>query len=569
LGRFSLNVIGVKCFDEKGSGFFKFSPITFIIGKNNSGKSTILDVLQECCKDSGLMFQGPLSRSGITSSIEIKRQPEEENLIRAFPPTASRRTMTEANYWEFARKHLLPYHLTWTFDESRNPIFQSKELIPDATIPDLTELLNRSIDFPFSGRWITRILAERDVRPEQRDTERKLESSGRGLTNLIRAFINSEDLPRTLVEIDLLNDLNQIYLGDSEFSAITCQENESTGEWEIYLREDGKGDIRLSQSGSSLKTVFLVLAFLRLQPKIAQTGDSSSLIFCLEEPENNLHPALLRRLISFLALQREERGFSLVITTHSPICIDLATKRDDATILHVKKEENRTVCRNVLDYAGQSSMLEDLDVRGSDILQANGIIWVEGPSDRIYINRWIDIFSNGSLREGVHYTIMLYGGKVLLHFEALPPEELPKKIAMLALNRNIAVVIDSDRRPYFSKMANGKTRKPRMQLNQTKREIIKQVEAIGGYAWVTKGKEIENYVPRDIWVNLAGSGITIKDEYTDVPSILISKNLASSKVDLAHKIEKFIARDSMKSNLDLEECLSTLCDLVRKWNGLN
>ena len=33
-------------------------------------------------------------------------------------------------------------------------------------------------------------------------------------------------------------------------------------------------------------------------------------------------------------------------------------------------------------------MLNDLDVRASDLLQSNGIIWVEGPSDRIYIKRW-------------------------------------------------------------------------------------------------------------------------------------------------------------------------------------
>lgn len=388
------------------------------------------------------------------------------------------------------------------------------------------------------------------------------------MTNLVRAFINSEDLPRQLVEVDLLQDLNEIYLGDSEFSEIICQENEASGEWEIYLREDGKGDIRLSQSGSSLRTAFLVLAFLRLYPAVKETGSASKLVFCLEEPENNLHPALLRRLIDFLARQREERGFSLVITTHSPICIDLATKRDDAIILHVRREDGRTVCGNALDYAGQSSILEDLDVRGSDILQANGIIWVEGPSDRVYINKWIEVVSKGSLREGAHYTFMFYGGKVLNHFDALPPGELPKKVAMLAVNRNVAVVIDSDRRPKAWHTKTGKQRRPQMRLNATKKEIIRQVEEHGGYAWVTAGKEIENYIPNGVWDQVAGKSLAIEDEYQDIPAIPALSTLASTKVDLAHKAESLIDHGAITGHLDLESCLHNLCNHIRMWNGL-
>lgn len=492
LDGFALNIRGVKCFDEDGSGFFQFAPITFIIGKNNSGKSTVLDVLQECAEAKGRMFEAPLSRTGTTPYIEIKSRPDMGKLKNAFPQNTRGGNIPGGSHWQYAEQRILPYSFIWIFDQSREAQVKNEGQVVKELVREAVNNMGSCVSFPFSGLWNTRVRAERDVQPEQRDTNRLLGSTGSGLTNLLRAFINSEDLPRQLVEVDLLRDLNEIYLGDSDFTEIICQEHEASGNWEIYLREDNKGDIRLSQSGSSLRTVFLVLAFLRLYPAVKETGSTSRLIFCLEEPENNLHPALLRRLLDFLARQRDERGFSLVITTHSPICIDFAAKRDDATILHVRKDDGRTVCGNVLDYAGQSSILEDLDVRGSDILQANGIIWVEGPSDRIYIKKWIDVMAEGRLREGAHYTFMFYGGKVLSHFDALPPEELPKKIAMLAVNRNIAVVMDSDRRPQPWRTKTGKQRKPQKQLNATKREIIRQVEKHGGYAWVTAGKEIEN-----------------------------------------------------------------------------
>jgi putative ATP-dependent endonuclease of OLD family len=566
---FSINICGVKCFDDAGSGFFRFAPITVIIGKNNSGKSTILDVLQEGSKKQGRMFEGAMSRAGAAPRIEIESHPDRERLKINFSSNTRSAEIPGASHWAYANERILPHMFIWQFDQNRTATQISDNRVLEDLVARARQGIINSLDFPFSGLWSMRIRAERDVQPEQRDTKRELSPSGRGLTNLVRAFINSEDLPRKLVEIDLLRDINKIYLGDSHFTAITCQENEASGDWEIYLREDGKGDIRLSQSGSSLKTVFLVLAFLRLIPEVKRTGASTKMLFCLEEPENNLHPALLRRLIDFLAQQRRELGFGLIITTHSPICIDFATKRDDCTILHVRVEDDRTKCQNVLDYEGQSNILNDLDVRGSDILQSNGIIWVEGPSDRIYIRKWIDLVSEGTLREGVHFSFMFYGGKILNHFDALPPEELPAKIAMLAVNRNIAVIIDSDRRPTEWHTKTGRKRRPQMRLNATKKEILRQVEKHGGFSWVTAGKEIENYVPSKIWDLLASKSLNINGEYDDIPSRSELRKIAPTKVDLAHKVEAMIGLDEIVGNLDLEKCIHDLCRHIRAWNGLN
>lgn len=567
LDGFGLNIRGVKCFDDEGSGIFRFAPITFIIGKNNSGKSTILDVLQESIQDKTPIFQGSFSRNGVTPRLEITSRPNDSDLRRAFPPGV-RGGGIHGSHWEYARDNLSPMEFVWEFGQNKRGSVKPDSFLKSGAVHQAKPGLDASLEFPFSNLWHVRILAERDVQPEEMASNRDLSPTGAGLTNLVRAFINSEDLPRKLVEVELLRDLNEIYLGDSTFSEIICQENERTKKWEIFLREEGKGDIRLSQSGSSLRTVFLVLAFLRLVPEVKETGAATKLVFCLEEPENNLHPALLRRLIDFLARQRNERGFSLVITTHSPICIDLATKRDDATILHVRREGGRTVCQNVLDYAGQSSILEDLDVRGSDILQANGIIWVEGPSDRIYINKWIEVVSNGRLREGAHYIFLFYGGKILSHFDALPPEELPKKIAMLAVNRNLAVVLDSDHRPEEWRTRTGKARKPQMKLSKTKREMIKQVEELGGMAWVTAGKEVENYVPNAVWDQVAGEALSIADEYVDVPSLPALTKLANGKVKLAHMAELYIDLEAVEKHLDLKENIEKLCVHIRTWNGL-
>ena len=561
LDGFELNIKSIKCFTKEGSGAFIFAPITFIIGKNNSGKSTVLDVLQRMSRSGATQLFQDIARSDGEPRTEIAQVVKPGSLKKAFPQGTSGGGIPGQNHWDYA-SGFLDRKITWSING------QGQASLVDVALPDWNKLppviagLEKSFDHPCSGKWCLRVRAERDVNPEKRETERSLSGNGGGLTNIVRAFINSDDLPRHVVEIELLRDLNSIYLGDGEFTRILCQENEETGLWEIYLREEGKGDIRLSQSGSSLKTAFIVTAFLRLVPLISKSRSMANLIFCIEEPENNLHPALLRRLVEFLAGEREQNGFSLVITTHSAACIDWAAKRKDATILHVRNEEGRTVCRNVLDYGDRISILDDLDVRGSDILQANGVIWVEGPSDRVYIKKWICLLSNNTLKEGSHYSFLYYGGKVLSHFEAMPNNEMSDKIKMLLINRNVAVVMDSDRQPRPRN-----NRKPRMNLSKTKKRLIEEVKCRDGFSWVTGGKEIENYVPKSAWVSLCGADLRIGNEYVDIPALTALKAIAKTKVDLAHAVEPHISLAGMRGHLDLVENVEVLCSHIRGWNG--
>ena len=58
----------------------------------------------------------------------------------------------------------------------------------------------------------------------------------------------------------MLKDLNEIFLTDAEFTEIVCQQLESDV-WEIYLEEKTKGRIPLSQSGSGLRTIIVVLIY--------------------------------------------------------------------------------------------------------------------------------------------------------------------------------------------------------------------------------------------------------------------------------------------------------------------
>jgi hypothetical protein len=152
-------------------------------------------------------------------------------------------------------------------------------------------------------------------------------------------------------------------------------------------------------------------------------------------------------------------------------------------------EAGFTQCEPASNASGKHALLLDLGYRPSDLLQANYVIWVEGPSDRIYINHWIKAQAS-DLVEGLHYAIMFYGGRLLSHLSydgAAPDEDLIADFVRLArLNRSACIAIDSDR----DTAVDG--------LNETKTRIIKEFEACECLAWVTDGRTIENYVPEGV-----------------------------------------------------------------------
>ena len=189
-------------------------------------------------------------------------------------------------------------------------------------------------------------------------------------------------------------------------------------------------------------------------------------------------------------------------------------------------------------------------------------IWVEGPSDRIYLNRWIDLWSDGAIKEGTHYQIIFYGGRLLSHLTAENPEDVDGGISILKANRNAIILIDSDKR---SRQA---------RINGTKQRIINEFESLRAFCWMTRGKEIENYIPLEVvnahWGIQATEHVGRYDSYFDYLDQLVDgegAKYSSKKTLMAEKIIPYMTRENLSSMLDISEDMEKVCRAIKSWNS--
>ncbi|MGH7242759.1 MAG: ATP-dependent nuclease [Phycisphaerales bacterium] len=196
-------------------------------------------------------------------------------------------------------------------------------------------------------------------------------------------------------------------------------------------------------------------------------------VFLLEEPETHLHPGIQRRL---LALCRERTDAQFIITTHAPAILDSLKAGSVFRVFHDGDASHVAECK-AKDKAYE--VLDDLGVRPSDLLQANAAIWVEGPSDRLFLKKCLELVAP-ELSEGLHFQIVFYGGRLRAHLTAGGDGSL---VDILALCRKVAMIADSD-------MATAEDG-----LDHTKLRLRQEIQQAGGFYWITEGREIENYFP--------------------------------------------------------------------------
>jgi hypothetical protein len=247
--------------------------------------------------------------------------------------------------------------------------------------------------------------------------------------------------PAVFTGLDLYNEVTGLLLGD-------LKQRKLIEEFQIFLSRNFFGGRPIAIIPRQGKDVIFVKIGDEQEFPIHDLGDGihqiivltfplfkhkeEDLLVFIEEPEMFMHPGLQRIFLNTLFLFKNHQFF---FTTHSNHFLDLTLDYEDISIYAFNKkldDQQSTIPTFEVSNVSHASNrpLELLGVRNSSVLLTNCTIWVEGITDRKYLQHYLEMYQKEmqlsgeikNLQEDTHYSFVEYKGANITHWSFLDAE---------------------------------------------------------------------------------------------------------------------------------------------------
>lgn len=569
----SLSIKGYRSFGSVPQRFERLSKINLVIGQNNSGKSNVLRFIDSVYSNvahktykAEPLDKHQLHRANLSVGISIDLSTDSTGALADFNdqivskfPEAKRNTQSPGYILNAlkAKARIDGTTGAW-FEYDENGSLSTEnwkeafETVDPGSIQQVWTILTGSGQGSFNQHWYpgTLNLISPKIAPiatEFIPAIRQIGEAGSESSDFSGLGI-IERLAK-LQNPDVHNRADRLRFDNINKFLINITGNETA---EIEIPHDKK-TVLVHMDGKTLPLEYLGTGIHEVLILAAASTISENTVICMEEPELHLNPILQKKLVRYLLSSTNNQYF---ISTHSNSFMDTP----EAEIFHIRLVDSQSIVSRVTSDKHKSHICEDLGYHPSDLLQSNCIIWVEGPSDRIYLKRWI-LEVAPHLVEGIHFSVMFYGGRLASHLSGEDIEELLEDfISLRRLNRNAVIIMDSDKSSSHAR------------INSTKERLKKEFNDGDGFAWITQGREIENYIEPDrlkAAISATSPSATINSKFGKYDSCLdmLSKKGEKTQPKKVQISNHVIESDSIELDiLDLKKRINELVLFIETCN---
>lgn len=241
--------------------------------------------------------------------------------------------------------------------------------------------------------------------------------------------------------------------------------------------------IPINKRGSGVRRLIL-LNYFRAEAE-RKNAEDRNVIYAIEEPETSQHPDWQVELFNAIVELSENPNTQVLITTHSPSLAGLVCT-DNILFINRRAEEIEVIqgkANNFEEIANTLGLLPDVSI-SIDNIGVKAILCVEGPTDVEFFNHVSKLFGLDLEKDERVLTVFL-GGGTLMHWV--------NKNYLAKLDRPEIHIYDNDVRKY--------------------QIAVEEVnERASGWASLTNMYEIENYIHPSLIRQL----YPIEDQFVDL-----------------------------------------------------
>ncbi|KDE19002.1 ATP-dependent OLD family endonuclease (plasmid) [Acetobacter aceti 1023] len=262
--------------------------------------------------------------------------------------------------------------------------------------------------------------------------------------------------------------------------------------WTFNFSLDGENGIPINKRGSGVRRLIL-LNFFRAEAEKAASGSQRNVIYAIEEPETSQHPNFQVMLMKALLSLANQPNRQIIVTTHVPALAGLVPWNG---LRYVTKDKDGYPSVRMPDSDVLKEVTESLGVLPETGMErAKGVVLVEGKSDVTFLRHTATTLKAGghiksNFEDAGIVPILIGGCGSVKHWVTLNLAD--------DLGLPWCVFLDSDVGGDPVQVKSIQKRKD-------------EVESQGRPFYSTRKREIENYICPDLINDRAGVSVTFTD----------------------------------------------------------